>query len=168
MQKTCSHSQPRIGARMPFGSGNGKIGGSCGDGILGTAGGRYAAMSVTMDGMAPTTDATSVTTEGRSVMNAGRSVTNAGRSVTIEGMAVSGTGNGRITSEKAGKGVTNGFKGSGQGYHQMVSHVYVSTTFKTHLDVSYMALASPLAENFRVIDASAKSLETCQIICRVY
>jgi hypothetical protein len=115
MQKTCSHSHPSVGVRIPFGSGNGKIGGSCGDGRAGRIDGRidgrpvkYAAMSVTTDGISPTTDAMSVTTEGISVMNDGRSVT-------IEGTAVIGTGNGRTTSENSGKGEVNGFEGSGQG-----------------------------------------------------
>jgi hypothetical protein len=102
MQKTSSHSQPTVGVRIPFGPGTGRIEGSGsvgvrrpfrpGTGRIGGSGAdgrfvKYAAMSVTTDGMLATEDGILVRTEGMSPTKGGRPSTSDVTSVTIEGIA---------------------------------------------------------------------------------
>jgi hypothetical protein len=60
-----------------------------------------------------------------------------------------------VNSGKADESV---FVGNGQGYRKKISHVYISMEGDTYRDFSYMARASSLAKNLRVIDTSTKSL----------
>jgi uncharacterized Zn-binding protein involved in type VI secretion len=116
---------------------------------------RTEGMPPTKGGRPPTSDATSVAIEATT------SVTADGRSVTIEGTVVSISGIGRTKGVNSGKADETVFVGNGQGYRKKISQVCISMEGETYLDISYMARASSLAKNLRVINTSTKSLEMC-------